>query len=208
MDWQAVILSLKLATLTTVFLMVGGLPLAYLMSYKKGHLTSLAESFISAPLVLPPTVLGFYLLVALSKIHLAFTFSGLLLASIIYSLPFALQPFLASFQGVNKRLIEASWVSGVGRVPTFLKVTMPLAMPGILSGAILSFAHTLGEFGVVLMIGGNIPGVTRTLSISIYDHMESLDYAQANRTAAFLLAISLVSLIMVSHLRKRSAFIV
>jgi molybdate transport system permease protein len=181
-----------------------GLPLAYVLAQRRGWLSSIIEALISLPLVLPPTVLGFYLLLVLSHVQLAFTFTGLLLASLLYSLPFALQPFLAAFQGIDRDLVEASWTLGESTLATFLRVTIPLALPGIVSGAVLAFAHTLGEFGVVLMIGGNIPGVSRTLSVSIYDSVESLDYVSANRTAVLLLAVSLAALLLTAILRRRS----
>jgi molybdate transport system permease protein len=204
LDWSALLLSLKLASLTTGFLFLVGLPLAYALSRRQGWIATFLEALISLPLVLPPTVLGFYLLLALSQVHLAFSFTGLLLASVVYSFPFALQPFLASFQAVDQNLVEASWVLGESRLSTFFRIIVPLAKSGILSGAVLAFAHTLGEFGVVLMIGGNIPGVSRTLSISIYDHVESLNYQAANRTAGFLLVVSLAALLVTSFVRKKA----
>lgn len=204
MDLQALYLSLKLASLTTIILLILGLPLAYVLSRQTGWLASVCEALFSLPLVMPPTVLGFYLLLLLSPWHLAFTFSGLLLASVLSSLPFAFQPFLASFQALDLEMLEASWMLGESRLWTFVRVSVPLALPGLVSGAILAFAHTLGEFGVVLMIGGNISGVSRTLSISIYDQVESLDYSAANHTAGFLLAVSLIALCLTSFLRKRA----
>jgi molybdate transport system permease protein len=163
----------------------------------------LLEALLAMPLVLPPTVLGFYVLLAmgprgpLGKLWqmffghgLAFTFEGLVLASVIYSLPFAVQPLIASFESVDRKLLDASAVLGAGRTRTFWRVILPLSIPGVVTALVLSFAHTMGEFGVVLMVGGNLAGVTRTVSIDIYDHVQSLDYAQANRLALALLAMS------------------
>lgn len=203
-EWQALFLSLKLAGLTTTILFIVGLPLAYFLARRQNVFVSIIESMISLPLVLPPTVLGFYMLVGLSHVQLAFSFTGLLMASTIYSLPFAMQPFIAAFQAVDQNLLEASWILGESKFRTFLRVTIPLSLPGILSGAILAFAHTMGEFGVVLMIGGNIPGVSRTLSMTIYDRVQALQYTEANHTALFLLATSATALLLVSFLRKKA----
>jgi molybdate transport system permease protein len=168
------------------------------------------------PLVLPPTVLGFYLLVAmgprgpLGKLWqaafghgLAFTFTGLVLASLLYSLPFMVQPLVASLERVDRKLLEASAVLGAGRLRTFWRVILPLSVPGVVTALVLSFAHTLGEFGVVLMVGGNLPGVTRTVSIDIYDHVQSLEYAQANRMALVLLLFSFVVLSVVYGVNRQ-----
>ena len=168
--------------------------------------------------MLPPTVLGFYVLVALGPVSpvgrayaaltggatLPFSFTGLLLASILYSLPFAVRPFMAAFAGVDRRLVEASWCLGVSRTRTFFRVVLPLAGPGVLAGAVLTFAHTVGEFGVVLMVGGNIPGVTRTVSVAIYDEVQALDYATAGRTALALLAFSFVALAVTHAVQPRA----
>jgi len=155
------------------------------------------------PLVLPPTVLGFYMLLAmgprgaLGKLWsaafghgLAFTFAGLVIASVLYSLPFAVQPLIASFETIDRKLLDASAVLGAGRLRTFFRVVLPLSIPGVITAVVLSFAHTLGEFGVVLIVGGNLPGVTRTVSIDVYDRAQSLDYAGASHTALLLLLIS------------------
>src|SRR5262245_48829516 len=203
MDWQAILLSLKLAAATTAILLALGLPLAYWLAYSRGRWKFLVEAIVALPLVLPPTVLGFYLLLALGPrspigamyarlagTTLPFSFQGLLIASVLYSLPFTVQPVTAAFASLDRKLIEASWCLGVSRAATFRRVVIPLAMPGIATGAILSFAHTMGEFGVVLMVGGNIAGVTRTVSISIYDQVQALDYAAAAQTSAFLLIFS------------------
>jgi molybdate transport system permease protein len=170
---------------------------------------------VALPLVLPPTVLGFYLLIALGPRSplgrwwqvltghpLVFTFEGLLIGSILYSLPFAVQPFAASFAGVDSRLLSASATLGASRWRTFLRIILPLSMTGVVTGAALSFAHTLGEFGLVLMLGGNIPGVTRTVSIDIYDKVQAVDYAGANQTALLLLAVSFVILACVYGMNR------
>src|SRR5437763_667224 len=170
-------------------LVVIGMPIAYWLAFSTRRWKFLVEAIVALPLVLPPTVLGFYLLVAmgprspvgrawqaLAGRGLPFTFEGLLVASILYSLPFAVQPFGAAFASVDRRLLEASWSLGASRAATFRRIVLPLSVRGIVTGMVLSFAHTLGEFGVVLMVGGNLPGVTRTVSISIYDSVQALDY--------------------------------
>jgi molybdate transport system permease protein len=216
MDLQALKLSLVLAAATTVALLVIGLPLAAWLATSRWRFKVLVEAVVALPLVLPPTVLGFYLLVAMGPRSplghawvtafgrpLAFSFEGLLVASILYGLPFAVQPFAASLASVDRRLVEASHSLGASRLRTFLRVSLPLAAPGVLAGAILTFAHALGEFGVVLMVGGNIAGETRTLSISIFDSVEQLDYAAAGQTALFLLAVSFSVLVLTYSLRRR-----
>ena len=174
------------------------------------------ESIVALPLVLPPTVLGFYALIALGPRSpvgqvwqslfghtLAFTFTGLVLASLVYSLPFAVQPLIASFESLDRRLLDASSVLGAGRVRTFLRVILPLSWSGLVTALVLSFAHTLGEFGVVLMVGGNLPGITRTVSIDIYDRAQALDYSGAHRMALLLLLISFVVLSLVYAINRR-----
>jgi molybdate transport system permease protein len=216
MDLQALRLSLTLAAATTACLLVIGLPLAAWLASTRWRFKVLVEAVVAMPLVLPPTVLGFYLLVALGPRSplgqawiaafgrpLAFSFEGLLVASILYGLPFAVQPFAASLSSVDRRLVEASYSLGASRLRTFLRVSLPLAGPGVLAGCILTFAHALGEFGVVLMVGGNIAGETRTLSISIFDSVEQLDYATAGQTALFLLAVSFAVLVVTYSLRRR-----
>ena len=204
MDWRALDLSFRLAAAATVVLACVGVPVAYWIVFSRARWKFLVEAVVGLPLVLPPTVLGFYLLIALSRVGLAFSFSGLLIGSVIYSLPFAVQPFAAAFAGVDARLIEASWSLGVSRTATFRRVVLPLSVPGVVTGLILSFAHTLGEFGVVLMVGGNIPNVTRTVSISIYDAVQSFDQRAANETSAVLLAISFVILVAASLIQRRT----
>jgi molybdate transport system permease protein len=218
-DLSALTLSAELAALTTLTLVVLGLPLAWWLVTSRFRLKFLVEAVVALPLVLPPTVLGFYLLAGLGPRSPAgrlfeavaghpfpFSFSGLLVASVLYSLPFAVQPFAGALAGVDRRLVEASHALGVSPLATFLKVTLPLAWPGVLAGAVLTFAHTLGEFGVVLMVGGNIPGRTRTLSVAIFDHVEALEYAAAQRTAGLLLALSFAVLALVYGLLRRPAF--
>ncbi len=215
-DWQAIALTLKLATVVCAALMLIGLPLAYWLTFSRWRWKFLVESVVALPLVLPPTVLGFYVLVAIGARSpigqvwttwfghgLAFTFEGLVIASMLYSLPFAVQPIAAAFSQVDPALLEASSTLGASRPRTFARVVMPLSLKGVLTGAILSFAHTIGEFGVVVMVGGNVPGVTRTVSISIYDDVQALDYASANATALLLVAFSFVVLALVYALNRK-----
>jgi molybdate transport system permease protein len=216
LNWQAFWLTLRLAALVATVLALLGLPVAYWITYSRWRWKFLAEAVVALPIVLPPTVLGFYVLVALGARSplgrwwqsltghtLAFTFEGLVIGSIFYSLPFAVQPFAASFAAVDSRLITASSTLGASRLRTFLRVILPLSVPGLVTGIALSFAHTMGEFGVVLMVGGNIPGVTRTVSIDIYDQTQALNYSAANQTALVLLAIAFVSLSLVYALNRR-----
>jgi molybdate transport system permease protein len=209
------LLSLKLALVTSLVLLAMGLPLAWWLAFTRFRLRFLAEALVALPIVLPPTVLGFYLLVVLGSQGwlgqawqritghtLAFSFEGLVVGSVIYSLPFAVQPFTAALTGVDRRLLEASASLGAGAWRTFLQVTLPLAMPGILTGVALSFAHTLGEFGVVLMLGGNIPGKTQTASIAIFDNVQMLDYATAARQSLTLMAISFALLVLIYGLDR------
>ena len=219
MDWQAFWLTLRLAVLVAAILVVLGLPIAYWITYSRWRWKYLVEALVALPIVLPPTVLGFYVLVALGPRSplgrawqvltghsLAFTFEGLIIGSILYSLPFAVQPFAASFDLVDRRLLAASSTLGANMLETFFRVVLPLSFSGLVTGTVLSFAHTMGEFGVVLMVGGNIPGVTRTVSIDIYDKVQAFDYSEANATALVLLAISFVVLSLVYGLnRRRSA---
>jgi len=216
-DWSAIALSLRLAIATTTILLLVGLPLAgwLALSPRKGRW--IVDALVALPLVLPPTVLGFYVLVALGPrsplgrayealtgYPIVFSFQGLLVASVLYSLPFAVQPFAAAFAAVDRNLIEAAWCLGASRLRTFGRIVIPLARPGIVAGAVLTFAHTVGEFGVVLMVGGNLPGSTRTVSISIYDDVQAFNYARAGRTAALLLVFSFVVLAATYRLQRRS----
>src|SRR5216117_2970412 len=209
-------LSFELAGCVAAILLLVGTPMAYGLAFSNWRGKFLLESIVALPLVLPPTVLGFYALVAmgprgpLGKLWialfghgLAFTFAGLVLASVLYSFPFAVQPLIASFEGVDRKLLDASAVLGAGRLRTFRRVILPLALPGVVTALVLSFAHTLGEFGVVLMVGGNLPGVTRTVSIDIYDHVQSLEYADANRMAIILLVFSFAVLSVVYGINRR-----
>jgi molybdate transport system permease protein len=220
MDWQAFELTLRLATLVAGTLVVIGLPVAYWITYSPRRWKFLVEAVVALPIVLPPTVLGFYVLVALGSRSplgrwwqsltghtLAFTFEGLLIGSVIYSLPFAVQPFAASFASVNSRLLAASATLGASKWRTFFRVVLPLSVPGLVTGTALSFAHTMGEFGVVLMVGGNIPGVTRTVSIDIYDKVQAVNYVGANVTALVLLIISFAVLSVVYGLNRRALWL-
>jgi molybdate transport system permease protein len=216
MDWQAFWLTIRLASMVTAVLVVLGLPLAYWIAFSRWRWKFLVEAVVALPIVLPPTVLGFYVLVALGQRGpvgrwwqsmtghtLAFTFGGLVIGSVLYSLPFAVQPFAASFSSVDSRLLAASSVLGVQKFKTFWRVIVPVSISGLITGISLSFAHTMGEFGVVLMVGGNIPGVTRTLSISIYDQVQDLNYSGANTTALILVAISFVLLSLVYSFNRK-----
>jgi molybdate transport system permease protein len=216
MDWTAIWLSVKLGAVVTAILLVAGIPLAAWLAFSRARFKALVEAVVALPLVLPPTVLGFYVLVAigprsplgqgyewLTGSLLPFSFPGLVLASVLYSLPFAVQPIAAAFAGVDRRLLEASWCLGTSRALTLARVVIPLSVPGIVTGAVLTFAHTLGEFGVVLMIGGNLAGVTRTVSVSIYDSVQALDYAAAGQTSLLLLIFSFVVLAVTYTLQRR-----
>jgi molybdate transport system permease protein len=212
---QALTLTLRLAVIVSAILLILGLPIAHWLAFSRGRGRFLVEALVSLPIVLPPTVLGFYVLIAIGPLSpigrwyhsltghgLAFTFAGLVIGSVLYSLPFAVQPMSASFVSVDRKLLDASALLGASRWRTFWRVVLPLGMPGILTGVVLSFAHTLGEFGVVLMIGGNIPGATQTVSILIYDQVQALDYAAANRTALVLLLLCFALLASLHALRR------
>lgn len=216
MDWQSLWLTLKLAIIVAGALLVIGLPIAYWIAFSHRRWRFLVEAVVALPIVLPPTVLGFYLLVlfgtetafgrwwqSTTGHPLAFTFEGLVAGSILYSLPFAVQPFAASFAAVDPKLIAASQILGASKLKTFFRIVAPLSVPGVITGVALSFAHTVGEFGVVLMIGGNIPGVTRTISIDIYDRVQAGEYAAASHTALFLLIFSFVVLSLIYALNRR-----
>ncbi len=216
MNWTAIAITLKLAALTALILLVIGLPIAYWLSFSRRRWKFLVESVVALPLVLPPTVLGFYVLVAIGPHSpvgrfytalvghpLPFTFEGLLVASVLYSLPFAVQPFTSAFDQVDRRLIEQAWTLGVSKIGTFLRLIVPVSAAGVIAGFVLSFAHTMGEFGVVLMVGGNIEGETRTVSIDIYDEVQALNYAGAAKTALFLLLVSYLVLLVVYAMNRR-----
>jgi molybdate transport system permease protein len=216
MSAEALLLSLRLATIVSAILLLLALPLAYWLSFTHWRGKFLIESIVALPLVLPPTVLGFYMLIALGPRGalgkawqtlfghpLAFTFTGLVIASSIYSFPFAVQPLVASFEALDRRLLDAASLLGASRWRTFFRIVVPLAWPGLITAVVLSFAHTLGEFGVVLMVGGNLPGITRTISIDIYDRVQALDYTGAHQTALLLLLISFVVLSVVYGVNRR-----
>ena len=208
-DWQAITLTLRLAGIVTAILLVVGTPLAWWLARTRNGLRGVVGAVVALPLVLPPSVLGFYLLVgmgpsgplgALTQMLgigiLPFTFAGLVVASVLYSLPFTVQPLQAAFESVGERPLEVAATLRASPLAAFLTVALPLSWPGYLSAAILTFAHTVGEFGVVLMMGGNLPGITRVVSVQIYDHVEALDYAQAHRLSAVMLGFSFLVLLL------------
>ena len=210
MDWTPLLLTFKLALITTAILFVISVPVAYWLAYGKSRFKPVAETLVSMPLVLPPTVLGFYMLIAFSPsnffgswldqwlgLRLVFSFEGLIVASVIYSLPFMVHPIQAGFNNLSPSLKDAAYVMGKSRWATLTKVLLPNIKTSLLTGIILSFAHTIGEFGVVLMIGGNIAGKTKVASIAIYDEVESLNYAAANRYSLILFVITFSILLFV-----------
>ena len=216
MDWQAFALSLRLATVTTAILLAIAVPLAALLVLGRGRWIAAVEAVTTLPMVLPPTVLGFFLLVllgprtafgrglaALIGHPLAFSFSGLVVGSVIYSLPFAVQPVVAGFAAVDSSLVDAARLLGAGRVRVISSILVPLAGRSLLAAIVLSFLHTMGEFGVVLMLGGDIPGATRTLSIVLYNQVENFDYAAASHTAELLLGMSVVALALIYATARR-----
>ena len=216
MDWLALWVTVKLAICTTLILLAIGLPIAYWAATTRRWWRVLVEASIAVPLLLPPTVLGFYLLIftgphsmigrwieTLTGELLPFSFTGILVGSVIYNLPFAVRPFTGAFASVDRRLVEASWCLGASRFRTFWRVVFPVSWTGILTGMVLAFAHTVGEFGVVLMLGGDRPGITRTLSISIYDNFQAMRYAEAGQTSLVLVAFSLVVLCATYGLQRR-----
>jgi molybdate transport system permease protein len=216
MDWTAAWLTIRLALATALILLVIGLPLAYWMATTRWRGRFLIEAVVALPIVLPPTVLGFYLLmalgpqgpvgravIALTGQALPFTFAGILAGSVLFNLPFAVRPFTAAFAAVDRRLVEASWCLGVSRWRTFWRLVLPLSWAGVLTGIVLSFAHTVGEFGVVLMLGGNRPGVTRTLSLAIYDQVQAMNYAAAHATSITLVAFAFAVLCLTYALQRR-----
>jgi len=214
-EWNAVWLTLQLAGISTGVLFVLGTPLAWWLAHTTWRGKVVVEAVTAMPLVLPPTVLGFYLLILLSPDapfgsfwlsmtgeSLTFNFTGLVLASVVYSLPFMVQPLQSAFSSLDRAQLEAAASLGATRLDTFFTVALPLCRRGFLTAAVLTFAHTLGEFGVVLMVGGNIPGETRVLSIAIYEHVETLNYAQAHVLAAGMLAFSFVILLLLYETNK------
>jgi molybdate transport system permease protein len=215
-DWQAFWLTLQLAAVVSGILFALGLPIAYWIAFSRWRWKFLVEAAVALPIVLPPTVLGFYVLVALGSRSplgrwwqsftghtLAFTFAGLVIGSILYSLPFTVQPFAASFSSIDRKLMAASATLGASPFRTFSRVVLPLSVPGLITGIALSFAHTMGEFGVVLMVGGNIPGVTRTVSIDIYDKVQTSNYPAANQTALLLLVLAFAILSFVYAVNRK-----
>lgn len=215
-DLSALWVTLKLATVTTVILLLVGTPLAWWLARTQWRFRFVVEAIVALPLVLPPTVLGFYLLIALGPAgpigglmealggqSLAFTFSGLVIGSVFYSMPFVIQPLQNAFSAVGRRPMEVAATLRASPLDRFLTVALPLAAPGFLTAAVLGFAHTLGEFGVVLMIGGNIPGSTQVVSIAVYDHVESLDYTSAHWLSGGLLLMSFLMLMAVYALNRR-----
>lgn len=221
MDLSPAWISLRLASATTLLLAVLGLPLAWWIAARgegRGILRDLAEAACTLPLVLPPTVTGWLLLLALAPrgpvgrlwawaggAPIPFTFGGILLAAVLTNLPFAVRPFVAAFQGLDRRLVEAAACLGESRAGIFRRVVLRACLPGIVSGLVMTFAHVVGEFGVVLMVGGNVPGVTRTLSVALYDDVQALDEAAAARTAAVLLVVAVAALVALRLVERRSA---
>lgn len=220
MSWEPLILTFKLALVTTLALLIVSIPLSYWLAYSKARIKPIVQTLVSMPLVLPPTVLGFYFLIAFSPnnlfggwlnetlgIQLVFSFPGLVVASLLYSLPFMVHPIQSGFSGISNSLREASYLIGKSKLQTLVKVLLPNIKPSLLTGIVLSFAHTVGEFGVVLMIGGNIPGKTKVASIAIYDEVEALNYASANFYSLILFIITFCILLTVylingGHLKK------
>lgn len=214
------LVTLKLATLTAAILFVVSLPLAWWSATTTSRARPVVDAVVALPIVLPPTVLGFYVLAALGPDgvvgapltavggpRLPFTFGGLLVGSLLFNLPFSVRPFAAAFAAVDRRVVEAAWCAGASRLRTFVRVVLPLSAPGLRAGVVLTFAHAVGEFGVVMMLGGNVPGVTRTLSIAIYDDVGALDYGSAHRTAAALLVFSFVVLVLAGRGGRRDALL-
>lgn len=215
-DWQPLWLTFKLAGITTILLLLIGLPIAWWLANTRSRIKPVAEALISLPIILPPSVLGFYLLLAFSPngfpgrffsdyldISLVFSFTGLVVGSIIYSLPFMVQPLQAGFEGLPGSLTEASYTLGRTKFQTLFRVLLPNIRPALLTGTVLSFAHTIGEFGLVLMIGGNIPGETRVVSIAIYHEVESLNYATAHLYSGILLVLAFTILLTIYLVNKR-----
>ena len=215
-DWQPVFLSIKLASITTIILLLLGTPLAWWLSRTRGWYKQPVAAVIAMPLVLPPTVLGFYLLLllgpngavgqatqALGLGVLPFTFAGLVVASVLYSLPFVVQPLQNSFETIGQRPLEVAATLRASPLDTFFTVVVPLARSGFLTASVLAFAHTIGEFGVVLMIGGNIPGETKVLSVAIYDHVETMDYTQAHYLSAGMVGFTFIVLLLLYGLNNK-----
>lgn len=216
LDLGPLLISAQLAIVTTVILIILGAPLAWWLAQTRSRWQPLVQAIVAMPIVLPPTVLGFYLLVVLGPYGaigswwvrltgdaLTFSFTGLVIASCIYSLPFAIQPMQNAFESLPRGNLEAAWTLGASRLDAFLRVAVPLSARGFVSAMVLSFAHTLGEFGVVLMVGGNIPGETRVVSIAIFNHVETLNYAAANSLSLVLVAFAFLSLLAMFVINRR-----
>ncbi len=216
MDFGPLWLSAQLALVTTAILIILGAPLAWWLSQTRSRWQPAVQAIVAMPIVLPPTVLGFYLLIVLGPNGaiggwwvrltgdtLTFSFTGLVIASCIYSLPFAVQPMQNAFESLSKRNLEAAWTLGASKLDAFFSVAVPLSIRGFVSAIVLAFAHTLGEFGVVLMVGGNIPGETRVVSIAIYDHVETLNYAAAHRLSLALIIFAFVTLFSMFLINRR-----
>ena len=216
LDFQPIWLTLQLASVTVLVLLLVGMPLAWWLSQTRSRLKIAVEAITALPLILPPTVLGFYLLIflgangslgqawmAISGHPLSFTFTGLVIASCVYSLPFVVQPLQAAFEGMDSRISEAAWILGASKVKTFFTVVLPQARRGLLTAVVLGFAHTMGEFGVVLMVGGNIPGKTQVISIAIYEQVEQMSYDAAHTLSLGLLLFSFLVLFAVYSLNRR-----
>lgn len=216
MNLAPLLLSIKLASITTVLLIVLGAPLSWWLSHSRSRWQPVVQAIVAMPIVLPPTVLGFYLLIVLGPEGaigswwvqltgdtLTFSFAGLVIASCLYSLPFAVQPMQNAFESLPRKNLEAAWTLGASKLDAFLSVAVPLSLRGFISAAVLSFAHTLGEFGVVLMVGGNIPGETRVVSIAIYDDVETLNYAAAHQLSLTLIVFAFATLFGMFILNRR-----
>jgi len=214
-DWTAIRLTASLAAVTTLLLLVVGTPLAWWLARTRSRAKPVWAALVAMPLVLPPTVLGFYLLLLMGPYgpvgqltqslglgRLPFTFGGLVVASVIYSMPFVVQPLQQAFEAIPERTLEAAATLRAGPWDRFFSVALPLARPGVLTASVLGFAHTVGEFGVVLMIGGNIPGATRVLSVAIYDHVEATEFADAHRLAAGMVAFAMIVLVTLYRLNR------
>jgi len=215
-DYQPIVLTLQLATVTVLVLLVIGIPVSWWLAHTRTRFRPIFEAVIALPLVLPPTVLGFYLLIilgpngligkpmeAVTGSHLSFTFTGLVIASTFYSLPFVVQPLYNSFEAIGKGPLEAAWTLGASKWDAFWTVATPMALRGYITAVVLGFAHTLGEFGVVLMVGGSIPGKTKVLSIEIYDRVETLDYSQAHLLSSSLLTFTFLTLLIVYYVNRK-----
>ncbi len=212
LDVNALWVSVRLATMTVVVLLIVGTPLAWWLAHTRSRWRPIIEAAVALPIVLPPTVLGFYILVALgpygplgrlADLSLAFTFTGLVIASVFYSMPFVIQPLQSAFEAVGKAPLEAAWSLRASKMDAFFTVISPIALRGYISAIVLGFAHTMGEFGVVLMVGGSIPGQTRVLSTSIFEHVEVMEYAQAHAVSACMLIFSFVVLVAVYVTNRR-----